>query len=123
MAITEMFATTAQAVCALELVDAASITSLEEDALLAAHALITEHRRHADTLAARFAAELHRRSSRNAGHSGLAQRKGFGSTETMLQTLSPVGGLPQSPILRPLASFSRSASDCSLACRSSQSTS
>lgn len=90
MAITEMFATTAQAVCALELVDAAAITNLEDDALLAAHALITEHRRHSDTIAAHFAAELHRRSSRDAGHSGLAQRKGFGNAETMLQTLSPV---------------------------------
>jgi Domain of unknown function (DUF222) len=89
MSFTESFATTAQSVVALGR-DAAALASLPDDSLLAAHTLLTEHRRHADTYAAWLAAEIDRRSPRDAGYSGLAQRKGFGSTEALLQTLSPV---------------------------------
>lgn len=90
MALTENFASTASAVVALGLADATALTSLSDDTLLAAHAVVTEHRRAADTLAAHLAGELARRSSRETGYSGLAQRQGFGSAEAMLQTLSPV---------------------------------
>ena len=90
MSFTESFARTAQSVVALGLVDAPALAALTDESLLAAHAVVTEHRRHADSLAARLAGELERRSSRDAGYSGLAQRKGFGSAESMIQSLSPV---------------------------------
>lgn len=90
MSLTESFAHTARSVVALGLVDAPALEALTDDALLAAHSVLTEHRRHADSLAARLAGELERRSSREAGYSGLAQRRGFGTTEAMLQSLSPV---------------------------------
>ncbi len=90
MSLTESFARTAQSVVALALVDAPALAALSDDSLLAAYSVLTQHRRHADTLAARFAGELERRSSRDAGYTGLAQRNGFGSAETMIQSLSPV---------------------------------
>ncbi|WP_309615951.1 DUF222 domain-containing protein [Salinibacterium sp.] len=89
MSFTESFASTAQSVMAFG-VDSAAVAALPDNALLAAHSLLTEHRRHSDVYAAFIAGEIERRSSREAGYSGLAQRSGFGSTEAMLQTLSPV---------------------------------
>ncbi len=100
MSLTESFAHTAQSVVALGLVDAPSLATLSDDSLLAAHSVLTEHRRHADSLAARLAGELKRRSSRDAGYSGLAQRKGFGSTEAMLQSLSPVSRIEATQLVR-----------------------
>lgn len=90
MSFTESFATSAQSVVALG-VDAAALAALPDDSLLAAHTLLTEHRRHAEIYAAWLAGEIKRRSSRDAGYSGLAQRKGFSSAESLLQALSPVG--------------------------------
>jgi hypothetical protein len=90
MSIHDSFARTAQAVVELGLVDAPALAALTEDSLLAAHSVLAEHRRHADSLAARLAGELERRSSRDAGYSGLAQRRGFGSAEALLQSLFPV---------------------------------
>ena len=46
MSLTASFATTATAVVALELADAAALAALTDDTLLAAHALLTDHRRH-----------------------------------------------------------------------------
>jgi hypothetical protein len=89
MSFTESFANTAQSVVALG-TDATALAALPDDSLLAAHALLTEHRRHADTYAAWLAGEIARRSSREAGYAGLAQRRGFGSAEALLQSLSPV---------------------------------
>ena len=90
MAFTETFATTASAVVALGIADAAALAALSDDALLAAHAVVTEHHRATDTLAAHLAGEIARRSSRDDGYSGLAQRNGFPSAGAFLQTLSPV---------------------------------
>ncbi|HOB57998.1 MAG TPA: DUF222 domain-containing protein [Rhodoglobus sp.] len=89
MSLTGSFATTAAAVVALGL-DAATLGALSDDALLAAHTLLTDHRRHADTIAAHLAGEIARRSTRDDGYAGLAQRKGFGSATGLLQSLSPV---------------------------------
>jgi hypothetical protein len=89
MSFTESFASTAQSVVALGL-DSAGLAALPDDALLAAHSVLADHRRHADAYAAWLAGEIARRSSKDAGYSGLAQRKGFGSAEAMLQNLSPV---------------------------------
>ena len=89
MSLTGSFATTAAAVVALAL-DAAALPALDDDALLAAHTLLTDHRRHADTIAAHLAGEIARRSSRDDGYAGLAQRKGFGSASGLLQNLAPV---------------------------------
>ena len=90
MSLTASFASTATAVVALELADAAALAALTDDTLLAAHALLTDHRRHAETIAAHLAGEIARRSSRDDGYAGLAQRHGFGSASGLLQNLSPV---------------------------------
>lgn len=89
MAFTENFATTAQAVVGLG-VDAAALAALPDDELIEAHTLLTEHRRHADLFAAFLTGEISRRSSRDAGYSGLAQRNGHGSAESFVQSLAPV---------------------------------
>jgi len=72
------FASTAQVVLRLGL-DAAALATLPDDALLAAHTVLTEHRRSTELYTAWLSAEIARRSSRDAGCSGLAQRQGFGS--------------------------------------------
>jgi len=89
MTFTEGFATTAHAVVALG-ADASALAGLPDDQLVAAHSLLTEHRRHADLFAAFLAGEISRRSSRDAGYSGLAQRNGHGSAESFVQSLAPV---------------------------------
>ena len=90
MSLITAFATSAQAVGVLDLADASARGALSDDSLLAAHGLLMEHRRHADTLAARVAGEIARRSPREGGYSGLAQRRGFGSPGALLQNLAPV---------------------------------
>lgn len=99
MALTETFATTASAVVALGLADATALTTLTDDALLAAHAVVTEHRRATDTLAAHLAGEIARRSCRDDGYAGLAQRNGFPSAGAFLQTLSPVTATEASQLI------------------------
>lgn len=89
MSFIESFATTAQAVVGLG-ADAAALAALPDDQLVAAHSLLTEHRRHADLFAAFLAGEISRRSSRDAGYSGLSQRNGHGSAESFVQSLAPV---------------------------------
>ncbi|MFM9878092.1 MAG: DUF222 domain-containing protein [Rhodoglobus sp.] len=99
MALTETFATTASAVVALGIPDAAALAVLSDDSLLAAHAVVTEHRRATDTLAAHLAGEIARRSSRDDGYAGLAQRNGFPSAGAFLQTLSPVTATEASQLI------------------------
>lgn len=89
MSFAESFATTARAVVGLG-ADAAALAALPDDQLVAAHSLLTEHRRHADLFAAFLAGEISRRSSRDAGYTGLAQRNGHGSAESFVQSLAPV---------------------------------
>ena len=78
MTFTETFAFTAEAVLRLG-PDAAALATLPDDALLAAHTVLTEHRRSTELYTAWLSAEIARHSSRDAGYSGLAQRQGFGS--------------------------------------------
>ena len=68
--------------------DAAALGRLDDDELLAAQTSVAEHRRALDTHASWIAAEIARRSRREAGHSGLAQRKGFVSAEALIQSVS-----------------------------------
>ena len=56
--------------------------------LLVAQNAIARHRQHVETYAAWAAAEVARRSSRENGYSGLAQRKGFASPEALIQSVS-----------------------------------
>ncbi len=89
MTFTETFAFTAEAVLRLG-PDAAALATLPDDALLAAHTVLTEHRRSTELYTAWLSAEIARRSSRDAGYSGLAQRQGFGSATALIESLSPV---------------------------------
>jgi len=89
MSFTEAFATTAAAVVGLG-ADATALAALPDDSLLAALALVTEHRRTAELYTAWLAGEIAARSTREAGHSGLAQRNGFGGAEGLLQSLAPL---------------------------------
>jgi len=82
----DTFADTARAVEAV--VRDASV--LGDDELLAAIRVVANHRKHTDLIAARLASELARRSTRHAGHSGLAQRQGFGGAESFLQSVTPL---------------------------------
>ena len=88
MTFTDSFAATANAVLALgaELgSDAAALAALTDEHLLAAHALLASHRQHAETFAAWLAGEIDRRSARERGYAGLAQQRGFGSAEALIQ--------------------------------------
>lgn len=100
MSLTDSFATSATAVVALGIADATALADLTDDSLLAAHSLLTVHRRHADILAAHLSGELARRSSRTDGYSGLAQRNGFGSAEAMIQALSPVSRIEATQLIQ-----------------------
>ncbi|MCY7412973.1 MAG: HNH endonuclease [Salinibacterium sp.] len=89
MSFTETFASTAEAVLRLG-PDAAALATLPDDALLAAHTVLTEHRRATEIYTAWLSAEIARRSPRDAGYAGLAQRQGFGSATALIEALSPV---------------------------------
>jgi hypothetical protein len=89
MSFTESFAATAAAIVDLGF-DDLSLASLPDESLLAAHNLLTDHRRHAELYAALLAGEIARRSSRETGYAGLAQRKGFPSAHVFLQSLAPI---------------------------------
>jgi hypothetical protein len=84
---TESFATTARSVVDLG-TDATAIAGLDDEALVAAHTLLTTHRQHVETYVAWLTGEIARRS--RLGYAGLAQRKGFGSAEALIQSISPV---------------------------------
>ena len=83
----QSFASTAAAVVQLG-TDAAAIAHLDDDDLLAAQALLMAHREQSDTFIAWVVGEIARRSQRDTGYAGLAQRKGFGSPEALIQSVS-----------------------------------
>lgn len=64
--------------------------SMTDDSLLHAQKVLAEHSRTVDSLSARVAGEIARRSSRELGHSGLAARKGFQSPVELVQSVSHV---------------------------------
>jgi hypothetical protein len=65
------------------------VASLSDDDLLAEQSQIGARRRELDIYAALIAGEIHRRSAREFGYDGLAQRKGFLSPTALIQS---VGG-------------------------------
>jgi len=67
---------------------APEITALDDSALLSAQGKISDHRRHLDTYAAWVAGEIARRSHRDFGYAGLAQRTGHLSPESLIQSVS-----------------------------------
>ena len=65
----------------------ADVASLSDDALLDAQRGIAVRRRQLDVEAALIAGELERRSAREFGYDGLAQRLGFLSTAALIQSV------------------------------------
>jgi len=65
-----------------------SVPGLDDDTLIDAQKLLAAHRRHVDKYAALIAGEIARRSHRDLGYAGLAQRTGFLSPEAMIQSLT-----------------------------------
>ena len=65
----------------------ADVASLSDDALLDAQRGIAVRRRQLDVEAALIAGELERRSARELGYDGLAQRLGFLSTAALIQSV------------------------------------
>lgn len=64
--------------------------ALSDDSLLEAQRALAAHRRTVDIFSAALAGEIARRSTRELGYSGLAQRSGFLSAEALIQ--SATGG-------------------------------
>ena len=81
-------------------VDHEAIRLLDDDGLFSANEQISVHRRHLDLYAAAVAGELARRSRRELGFSGLAQRKGFTSAEALVQSLSQLSRTEASKLVR-----------------------
>ncbi len=78
---------TADAVARLGLDFAAST----DDALLTAQAIVASHRRAVDVVSAAIAGEIARRSARELGYGGLAQRSGFLNAEALIQSVTGSG--------------------------------
>lgn len=68
--------------------DSATLAALSEDELLALPRLLATITRHVEPSAAAIAGEIARRSSREHGFGGLAQRSGFRTPEHLLQHLT-----------------------------------
>jgi hypothetical protein len=85
--VTSTLTSTAAAVDALGCC-AADIAALDDADLLDGQHLLTEHRRVWDVRASLFAAEIARRSTRDLGQAGLAQKNGFGSAEKLIQKVT-----------------------------------
>ena len=68
--------------------NAASFSQLDDERLLAAQEAHATLRRHSDRFGALIAGEIARRSRREIGYAGLAQRKGFSSPEALIQSLT-----------------------------------
>ncbi len=81
-------------------VDHEALRRLDDDGLVFANEQISVHRHHLDLYAAAVAGELARRSRRELGFSGLAQRKGFTSTEALMQSLSQLSRAEASKLVR-----------------------
>ncbi len=82
------------------LMDHERLRLLDDDDLVSANERISVHRRYLDLYAAAIAGELARRSRRELGLSGLAQRKGFTSTEAFVRSLSQVSRAEASKLVR-----------------------
>jgi hypothetical protein len=67
---------------------AADILGLDDAALLKAQSLVSAHRRQLDLYSALVAGEISHRSRRDLGGSGLAQREGFATPESLIQMVS-----------------------------------
>ena len=67
---------------------ATAFEPLDDDALLRAQDALSVHRRHLDVYFAWVAGEIARRSRRDTGYAGLAQRRGFASAEALIQSMS-----------------------------------
>lgn len=67
-----------------------SFTALDDAALLSTQARLAETRRRIDAAIASASAEVHRRSHRDLGYDGLAQRLGAGSAEKLVQQVAGV---------------------------------
>jgi Domain of unknown function (DUF222) len=83
----ETLIATASAVAAIG-ADAAAFSALNDDGLLEAQRTISSLHQLTETYAAWAAGEIARRSTRESGYAGLAQRKGFGSPEALIQSMS-----------------------------------
>lgn len=68
--------------------DHEALRLLDDDSLVSFNERISVHRRYLDLYAAAVAGDLAQRSRHELGFSGLAQRKGFTSTEALVQSLS-----------------------------------
>jgi Domain of unknown function (DUF222) len=64
----------------------ADFDAMSDDALLEAQRVISAFRKHGDTRAAWCSAAIARRSTREMGYAGLAQRKGFATPEALIQS-------------------------------------
>lgn len=69
----------------------ADFASLGDDNLLEAQRVLAAHRRTVDVFSAALAGEIDRRSARELGYSGLAQRLGFLSAEALIQSVTGTG--------------------------------
>jgi Domain of unknown function (DUF222) len=78
---------TARAVAALG-ADASAFGRLDDDGLLEAQRTISSLHQLTETYAAWAAGEIARRSPRELGYAGLAQRKGFASPEALIQSMT-----------------------------------
>jgi hypothetical protein len=64
---------------------------LSDERLLDAQRILAQHRRTTDVFSAALAGEIARRSSRELGYAGLAQRSGFLSPEALIQSVTGGG--------------------------------
>ncbi|HWH26293.1 MAG TPA: DUF222 domain-containing protein [Pseudolysinimonas sp.] len=83
------FAASAEAVVALGL-DAERFDAMSDTELMDAHSTLVAHQQQTQLSLAALAGEIARRSPRDGGHSGLAQRQGFGSPESLIVATAPV---------------------------------
>jgi hypothetical protein len=81
------FTESAASVAALG-VCSADISALDDARLLAAQTLVSAHRRQLDLVTSWVAAEIAHRSRREFGDTGLAQRSGFSTPESLIQSVS-----------------------------------
>jgi len=79
---------------------AAALAALSDEELLAEQDALAVERRRLDVRAAAVAAEIARRSSRELGHSGLAQRLGARSAEQLVQRRGGITGREAGALVR-----------------------
>jgi hypothetical protein len=79
---------TSAATTALVVPDVSDVASLSDDQLLARQAQVAAVRRRADAASATLAAEVARRSARDLGYSGLAQKRGARTAERLVASVT-----------------------------------